>query len=89
MSVSKFPKLPSRISLSILAAITGGSLSYLLIAWGVFPAPAQSLSTLANITGILSILMIAAGWITIFVRRPSWRKTSKLYGISEGNVQRG
>ncbi|MGB0749809.1 MAG: hypothetical protein ACPGO3_13780 [Magnetospiraceae bacterium] len=70
------PRISSRISLSILAAVTGGALTYLLIAWGLIPPPVSGLSTLAQITGSLSIILLGSGWIMIFMRRPEWRKSA-------------
>lgn len=76
MTRSFLPRLPSRVSLSLLAAVTGASLAYLLIAWGILPAAAHRLSTFESAVGLLSIAMLAGGWISVFARRPEWRRTS-------------
>lgn len=65
---------PSRITLSLFAALFGFVLVFVGVPNGFMPTPAEEINTLSKVTGLLSIALCIVGWFMIFYRRPEWRK---------------
>lgn len=68
--MAKKALLPSRVSLSLIAALSGIALTYRLIAWDLVPHPDVENSLLSNSVGIISMIALFIGWVLIFRRRP-------------------
>ena len=60
----------SRMSLSILAAVTGAALMYVFIAFFNIPIETEH-TTFTRIVVLVGLACIAAGWVKIYWRRPS------------------
>ncbi len=61
--------MSSRLSLSIIAAITGAALMYLFITF--FNIPVHTEHTLySRIAVIVALILVAVGWLSIFRRQP-------------------
>ncbi len=61
--------MSSRVSLSIIAAITGAALMYSFITF--FNIPVHTEHTLySRIAVIVALILVAIGWLSIFLRRP-------------------
>jgi hypothetical protein len=62
--------MPSRLSLSALAAIFGATVFYFLIYYNVLPVPENKAHPLTDAIVGVAALAVAIGWYRIFRRRP-------------------
>lgn len=65
---------PSRVTLSLFAGLFGFIFVFIGVPNGFLISPADQISSLNKITGLLSIACCVVGWFLIFYRRPEWRK---------------
>ncbi len=64
----------SRVSLSILAAVTGAALMYVFITFFNIPIETEH-TMLTRIAVLVGLGCVAAGWVKIYWRRPSPRSS--------------
>ena len=62
--------MPSRLSLSALAAIFGATVFYFLIYYQILPVPENKAHPITDAIVAAAALAVAIGWYRIFQRRP-------------------
>ena len=63
--------MPSRMSLSILAAFFGAAIFYFLVYYHVLPVAQNKSNPITDIIVAICGIAVAVGWIRIFRRRPA------------------